>query len=427
MRKTRLIAAAALAATAALGITACSSGGNGGTSSQSAASGKITGDITLQTWSLTPKFTDYLNGVISDFEKKYPGTKVKLLDQPGDGYSDKVLSQASTNTLPDVINLPPDFALPLVQQGLLEDLSKDVDLKKIYVSGAVDAYHFKGIDGDYGFPWYLGTDLDYWNKSMLDSCGLDSSNPPKTTDDLFAAAKTMHENCPNDYLMSRLPSLGDFTLEGIDILNKDGSKFVFDTKKAEDLVDTYAHAYKSGYMPPTVLNGDYLGNSALFTQGKVAWTTGSSTSYDDFVKNNPSLKDNVVVSPALSVPPLYMQGLSVSKNSKHLATAIKFGEFLSNAKNQDEFGHLANVFPSTLGSANDPYFSKDDGTVSGKARVIGYKELKDAKVLQPYTVNSAMSDYFNQQLALAIKGQISAHDALSKAQDKMNQLLAQEQ
>ena len=53
--------------------------------------------------------------------------------------------------------------------------------------------------------------------------------------------------------------------------------------------------------------------------------------------------------------------------------------------------------------------------------------VKDAKVLQPYVVNSAMSDYFNQQLALAIKGQISSHDALSKAQDKMNQLLEQAQ
>jgi multiple sugar transport system substrate-binding protein len=426
MRTSRFIAAGALAVATALAVTACSSGGNDA-GAKSAADGKITGDITLQTWALTPKFTDYLNGVIADFQKQYPGTKVTLLDQPGDGYSDKVLSQASAGTLPDVVNLPPDFALPLAQQGLLEDLSKDVDLKKTYVAGAVDAYHFAGVDGDYGFPWYLGTDLDYWNKSMLDQCGLDSSNPPKTTDDLFAQAKTMHDNCPSDYLMSRMPGIGDFTLQGIDILSKDGKKFVFDTPEAEKLVDTYADAFKKGYMPPTVLNGDYLGNSTLFTQGKVAWTTGGSTSYDDFVKNNPSLKDNVVVSPALSVPPVYVQGLSVAKNSKHLATAIKFGEFLTNADNQNAFGKAANVFPSTLASAQDPYYSTDDGTVSGKARVIGNTELKDAKVLQPYVVNSAMSDYFNQQLALAIKGQISSHDALSKAQDKMNQLLEQAQ
>jgi len=425
MRTSRLIAGAALTVAAALGITACSSGGSGTT--QSAADGKITGDITLQTWSLTPKYTDYLNGVISDFEKKYPGTKVKLLDQPGDGYSDKVLSQASTDSLPDVVNLPPDFALPLAQQGYLEDLSKDTDLDKTYVKSAVDAYHYNGIDGYYGFPWYLGTDLDYWNKSQLDSCGLDSSNPPKSTDELFAQAKTMHDSCPTNYLMSRMPGLGDLTVQGIDVLSKDGKKFVFDTKAAEDLVDTYANAFKSGYMPPTVLNGDYLGNSTLFTQGKVAWTTGGSTSYDDFVKNNPSLKDNVVVSPALSVPPVYVQGLSVAKHSKHLATAIKFGEFLTNATNQNAFGHAANVFPSTLASEKDPYYSKDDGTVSGKARVIGYEELKKSKVLQPYVVNSAMSDYFNQQLALAIKGQISSHEALSKAQDKMNQLLQQQQ
>lgn len=426
MRRTRLIAGTALVVAAAAGIAGCSSAGSGAASDH-AASGKITGSITLQTWALTPTYTGYLNGVISSFEKKYPGTKVKLLDQPGDGYSDKVLSQASTNSLPDVINLPPDFALPLAQQGYLEDLSKDTDLDKTYVASAVDAYHYAGISGYYAFPWYLGTDLDYWNKSQLDACGLDASNPPKTTADLFAQAKTMHANCPSDYLMSRMPGIGDFTVNGIPVLSKNGKKFVFDTPAAEKLVDTYAAAYKSGYMPPTVLNNDYLGNSTLFTQGKVAWTTGGSTSYNDFVKNNPSLKDNVVVTAALSVPPVYVQGLSVSKNSKHLATAVKFGEFLTNATNQNAFGHAANVFPSTLASANDSYYATDDGTVSGKARVIGYAELKKSENLQPYIVNSAMSDYFNQQLALALKGQISAHEALSKSQAKMNQLLEQEQ
>ena len=46
-------------------------------------------------------------------------------DQPGDGYADKVLSQASSNSLPDVINLPPDIALPLAKRGFLQDVAKD--------------------------------------------------------------------------------------------------------------------------------------------------------------------------------------------------------------------------------------------------------------------------------------------------------------
>ncbi len=139
---------------------------------------------------------DYLNGVIKDFEKQYPDAKVKLVDQPGDGYADKVLSQASSNSLPDVINLPPDIALPLAKRGFLQDVAKD-DPKPLQHlrQGALAAYDYKGVDGTFGYPWYLNTDVDYWNKSMFEQCGLDPANPPKTTDELFSQAETMHQKC----------------------------------------------------------------------------------------------------------------------------------------------------------------------------------------------------------------------------------------
>jgi multiple sugar transport system substrate-binding protein len=419
----RAAALLATAAATALVLTGCSSGSSG---SGGGGGGDISGTITLQTWALTPTYTDYLNGVITGFEKEHPDAEVKLQDQPGDGYADKVLSQASSNSLPDVINLPPDIALPLAKRGYLQDVSKDDSkLTDTYVAGALDSYEYKGLDGTFGYPWYLNTDVDYWNKSMFDKCGLDADNPPKTTDDLFTQAETMHGNCPDDYLMSRKPGLGDFTLAGVKVLNADGTKFTFaDSSKAADLIDRYKAAYQDGYMPSNVLNSDYLGNSTLFTQQKVAWTTGGATALSDMIKNNPSLKGNVVVSPALDTPPLYVQGLSVSSKSKHLATAEAFAQYMTNAKNQEAFAHLVNIFPSTTSSQSDPYFSKDDGTVNGKARVLANEALKQAKVLNPVQANSAMTDFLDQQIALAMKGQVSAKQALETAQTKMNTLLA---
>ncbi|WP_305786020.1 ABC transporter substrate-binding protein [Symbioplanes lichenis] len=416
-------ASVAVLTAVALGLAAC-----GGSGDDDSGSDEITGTVTLQTWALTPKFTDYLNEVIKGFETKYPGTKVELLDQPGDGYSDKVLSQAASNTLPDVINLPPDFALPLAQQDLLVDVSKDagVDVNATYVAGSIDAYKFKGTDGVYGYPWYLNTDLDYWNKTKFAKCGLDASKPPATTQELFAQAAIMHSKCPDEYLMSRKPTIIDFTLAGIPTLSDDGKKFVFNTDQAAGIVDQYRDAFKNGYMPPTVLNTDYQGNSKLFTQGKVAWTTGGATSLADFEKDNPSLKGQVAVSKALDTPPLYVQGLSVSDKSKHKATARALAEWVTNADNQNKFGHLVNVFPSTTASASDAYFSKDDGTPVGQARALAFEELKTAKSLQPYEVNTAMETILAQQIALAVKGDVSSKQALDDAVTKMNQMLARQ-
>lgn len=422
MTRGRATALLATAAATALVLTGCSSGGNAADN----GGGEISGTITLQTWALTPTYTGYLNGVIEDFEEAHPDAKVKLQDQPGDGYADKVLSQASSNSLPDVINLPPDIALPLAKRGFLQDVAKDDSkLASTYVAGAVDSYEYKGVDGTFGYPWYLNTDVNYWNSTMFAKCGLDAENPPKTTDELFTQAKTMHDNCPTDYLMSRKPGLGDFTLAGVKVLNADGTKFTFaDSSKAADLIDRYKDAYQDGYMPSNVLNSDYLGNSTLFTQAKVAWTTGGATSLADFEKNNPSLKGKVTVSPALDTPPLYVQGLSVSSKSKHLATAEAFAKFMTNAENQEAFAHKVNIFPSTTSSQSDPYFSKDDGTVNGEARVLANEALKSAKVINPVEANSAMTDFLDQQIALAMKGQVAPKQALETAQTKMNSLLA---
>ncbi|MFJ3957375.1 ABC transporter substrate-binding protein [Arthrobacter sp. NPDC090010] len=423
MQKKKILAGAAVLLTAMLGMSACSNGGSGQDSAQSQT---IDGEITLQTWALTPKFSDYLNKVIADFEKANPQAKVKLLDQPGDGYSEKVLSQASSNTLPDVINLPNDFAYPLAQQGVLEDLSQGDDLAKSYVPGALDAYKFPGIDGTYAYPWYIQTDVNYWNTDQLSACGLDAGKLPTSTAELFTQAKTMHDKCPDKYLISTLPGLNALTATGQKAMSDDGKNFTFATDEAAAVIDKYRDAYKAGYMPPSILNNNYQGNAKLFTQQKVAWTTAGSSGALSFVQDNPSLKGKFTENKALDTPPLYPQGLSVSAKSKHLATAKAFAKFMTNAENQNAFAKLTNTFPSSTGSSEDSFYSKEDGTEAGKARVIAFNSLKEGKVLNPVQWNSAMDDYFKQQVALAVKGDISSKDALQKAQDKANQLLQQQ-
>ncbi|WP_328992194.1 sugar ABC transporter substrate-binding protein [Kribbella sp. NBC_01245] len=425
----RLTGVAALMA-AALTLSGCGLGG-GDTANESkptvTAGAEVTGAVSLQTWALKPKFTPYVEGVIKAFEAKYPGTKVTWLDQPGDGYDKKVLSQASAGQLPDVVNLPPDFALPLAKQNLLLDVaSADADLTKDYVEGGLAAYQYQGQDGTFGYPWYLNTDIDYWNSDKFAAVGLDVKNPPKTFDELFAAAKVMHDKSNGrEYLMSRLPGIGDFTNAGVKIIADDGKSFVFNTPEAAALLDKYRDAYKAGYLPKDILTQEYLGNSKLFTQGKVAWTTGGGNALADFVKDNPSLKGKVVPSPALDTPPLYVQGLSVSAKTKNQAAAIALARFVTNAENQAAFAKIVNIFPSTKASASDPYFSKSDGTPESDAKVLAFESLAKAKVLQPAIISGATNDFIGQQISLAISGKVTSKQALDAAVAKANQLLKQ--
>ncbi|WP_026531242.1 ABC transporter substrate-binding protein [Haematomicrobium sanguinis] len=418
----------AVAAAATLALTACGNGGDSG-SAETVNPADVKGEIVFQTWALTPKFQDYLDKVISGFEEKYPGTTVKLQDQPGDGYSDKIVSQASTNTLPDVINLPPDFGVALAKQGLLADVSKlDPNLDSTYVKGALDAYRYKGVEGTYGFPWYLNTDISYWNTQMLQDAGLDTSSFPKTVDEQFEWAQKMKDATGGkSYLLSSKPGLADFVRAGIDVLNEDGTEAVFNTDQAAEILQKYVDAYQNGLYPSSVLNDDYLGNSKLFTQGEVAYTTGGGPAYKSFVTDNPSLEGKIGMSAALNdTPPLYVQGISIPESSQNKATAVAFAQYLLSPENQLEFANLTNTFPSTTASADDPSLSKSDGTPEGDAKVLAFESLQKAKVLVPVEFNDAMNTIVNQQIALAMKGSIEPKAALDSAADQVNRLLKQQ-
>lgn len=406
MRK--LIPTAAAIAVAALALAGCSGGGS---TPDSSATGEVKGEITVQTWALTPKFQPYLDKVIKGFQDKYPGTTVKLLDQPGDGYSDKIVSQASTNTLPDVVNFPPDFGVALAKSGALLDIaSVDKDLDKTYVAGALDAFKYRGVEGTFGLPWYLNTDISYWNSTQMTEAGLDPKKLPTTVDEQLAQAKIMHDaSGGKDFLMSSKPNSDDFVRAGVKILNDDGTKAAFNTDAAAQLLQKYVDAYKAGYFPSSILNDDYLGNSQLFTKGQVAFSTGGGPAYKDFIKDNPSLTSSIVMGPALNnEPPLFVQGLAIAKQSKNQATALAFTKYLLSPENQLEFANLTNTFPSTLASANDPSLSKSDGTPAGDAKALAFSSLQKAKVLTPVQMNDAMKKILNQQISLAMKGDASA-------------------
>ncbi len=425
-RRTRRTIGPAIAAALLLSSCALSAGsGSTGTRDPADADGEITGTVTLQTWALKPRFTDYVEGVIAAFEEQHPGTSVTWYDQPGDGYADKVLSQATAGELPDVTNLPPDMALPLAEEGILLDLDQvDSTLAATYVDGGLGAYQFAGTDGTYGYPWYLTTDLNYWNSEMMAAAGLDASDPPTDLDELIEQARTL-KDATGDYLMSRKPGMNDLVANGIPVLSDDGTEFVFDTDEAAALIDRYRDAYAEGLLPQDVLTDAYLGNSELFTKGQTAWSTGGGNFIAGVLENNPSLEGKIVPSAYMGTTPMYVQGVSVPASSQNLPTALALAQFLTDAENQEAFAALVpGIFPSTTASQDDAEFVQSDGTAAGDAKVIAFSDLADAEVLQPVQVTEAMSTYFDQQVAAAISGQITSQEALSAAAAKCNQLLA---
>ena len=435
MRSSRIgiVAVFGLASSLAL-LSGCGvGGGSGGGDAQRTVSSTaaLTGSITFQTWSLkNATFTPYFTGLIKAFEQSHPGTTINWIDQPGSNYPDKVTSQVTSGSLPDVINLPPDIAHTVAKTGDLLDLTKnDPAIAQTYVSSGLAAYQYAdtGTGNDsFAFPWYLGTDVNYWNKTMMAKDGLSTTELPMTLTELIADAKIMHDKSDGkDYLMSRAPGLMDFANAGAPLLNPAGTAFAFNTPAAAKVLDQYTAAYKAGYLPPGVLTANYEGNSTLFQEQEVAWTTGGGNYIESTQQTEPGLVASIVPSPASGTPPLYVQGISVASKSKNLPLALAFAEYLTNSQNQAAFIQLAPGFEPGTKTTSSVASSASAVGLQAQASVIAEKDVEGGVNFTPPIWTSAMDTILDQQVALAMTGKESAQTALDNTVRQANALLSQ--
>ena len=436
MRSSRIgiVAVFGLAASLSMTLAGCGVGGGagGGNSQQTVSSAAaLTGSITFQTWSLkNSTFTPYFTNLIKAFEKLHPGTTINWIDQPGANYPDKVTSQITSGSLPDVINIPPDIAHTVAKTGDLLDLTKnDPAIAQTYVSSGLAAYEYAdtGTGSDsFAFPWYLGTDVSYWNKTMMAKDGLSTTDLPTTLTELIADAKIMHDKSDGkDYLMSRAPGLMDFANAGAPLLNSAGTAFAFNTPAAVQVLEQYTAAYKAGYLPPGVLTANYEGNSTLFQQQEVAWTTGGGNYIESTDQTEPGLVASIVPSPAIGTPPLYVQGISVSSKSKNLPLALAFAEYLTDSQNQAAFIQLAPGFEPGTKSASSVTSSASSVGLQSEASAIAEKDVEAGVNFTPPIWTSAMDTILDQQIALAMTGKESAQTALNDTVSQANALLTQ--
>ena len=97
---------------------------------------------------------------------------------------------------------------------------------------------------------------------------------------------------------------------------------------------------------------------------------------------------------------------------------------LTNSQNQLEFSKLANILPSTIASADDPYFSEEADSPLDKARVVSAQQLPSAQVLLPPMEGlEELRNTVYDELQLAMLGDKDVDAAVSAAADRWNRMV----
>ncbi|MEV0634216.1 extracellular solute-binding protein [Streptomyces sp. NPDC050619] len=403
-------------------------------------SGDVKGNITFQTTNLKKDFGGFFNGVIDDFEKAHPGTKVKWIDDPGDqNFNQRTVTDASACTLPDVINVDSPTATALTKAGYLLNLGvKDPDAGKPFVPAFWNSSTMKDASGasvHTVLPWYTGGVVLTYNTDLLKKAGVDPAKPPTTMFGLFADYEKIAKAGKGEYYATmanpvwRVPA--DWDQMNIKILSSDGKSAVFgDDPRTVQWVEWMTKLYKEGAMPKDSLSSNN-DPSTLYSQGKLAYGS-TNPSFVRFVQqNSPSIYTKTAVGQqpfdALGHTTGAPQYIATAATTKNAPTAVAFAEFLTNAENQTAWCKDPKVviFPTTTTSLDDPFFQKVSGSDPfSEARKLIAEQLKTATAYQT-NISSAMQAAIVGQVQLAMQGKKSAADAVKDAQEKSNELLKQ--
>lgn len=178
MKKTPAMAVA-VATVAALALAGCSSGGTSTGSSTT---------LTVEDYYQTPYDAIYKSCA------KDVGVGVKISHVAGAGLIAKVLQQASSKTLPDVLMLDNPDVQQIAKTGALSPLKNYKLDPKDDVEGVIKASTYKGEL--YGLQPVTNSIALYYNTELLKAAGMEA---PKTWDELRAAAKALTVSSKGQY------------------------------------------------------------------------------------------------------------------------------------------------------------------------------------------------------------------------------------
>lgn len=268
--------------------------------------------------------TDFIVSRIAEFEKQ-TGIKVTLVTYAEQQLREKEVQDLSTGAGTfDVIALDSVYIPEFARNGWLvpieKYLPKSYDVKDIKSS----VRGLLSLNGQlYGAPVYAEITQLMYRKDLFEKAGL---TPPKTMDELVAAAKRFTE-APNMYgiAMRGLRGNGMNVYTWVTWLRSYGGEFlgkdstpIFNDARGIEATNNYAELLKN-YGPPGVASYSWDDVQTAFTSGKVAMIIDANNFYnriEDPTKSTISGKIGYAVvpkGPAGAFPANYALGFAISK------------------------------------------------------------------------------------------------------------------
>ncbi|MFF0340231.1 extracellular solute-binding protein [Kribbella sp. NPDC004875] len=403
----RIAAVLAGATTVSLLLVAC--GDNGGGQSSSSSGDSVKSLTVLDYYNNEPDKSLVQKGLDSCASKL--GITIQRETVPGDTLIQKVLQQASSKTLPDVLMLDNPDVQQIAATGALAPLN-DLGLSSDgVIKGMTDATSYDGKL--YGLAPVTNTIALFYNTEMLKEAGV---QPPKTWDELKTAAKKLTK--PGRYGMA---FNANATYEGSwqflpAMWTNGGDETDLTSPQVAEALQLWVDLVKSGSASKSVINWTQGDVKDQFVAGKAAMMINGPWQIPALQKA-PNVKWDVVTFPLnkpdqTPVAPLGGEAWTVplNKDQAKQQKAADFVKCLNSDENELAWAKARFTIP-TKTALLDEYvkevpsmkaFTEQVKTARARTGKLGDKWPDAAKVIY-------------QAIQLALTGKASAQDAFKQA------------
>ncbi|WP_309128910.1 sugar ABC transporter substrate-binding protein [Microbacterium sp.] len=355
MKRIRGIGAIAFAGVAALALTSCTQG------SASRDPGDGEGEaVTLQFQSLSDQPTTQaaVKEIVDTWNSENPDVQVEIIQAGWDGTYDKLITQFTGGTAPDIIHFEASSIVSFAADGYLADLSEYIDpeLKSDISEGIWDSVTVG--DEIIAYPSTLQSYMAFANADLLEEAGVEiPTGDTMTWEELaeIARATTTADRKGLGWgLASPTATIMSLSL-GFDggYFSGEGEEATIEVGDAELAVPERIHemAYTDESLDLTSLTQSGSDVLASFYGGKVAMTVQGSFQATNIANDAPEGFNWVALPPlegsAGAVQAANPQTYSVNVDSEYVEESAEFLNYFLNAENLAEIAYADALIPSS--------------------------------------------------------------------------------
>lgn len=426
---------AALLVGVAMLVAGCVSVTTGGGSTGGSSGSTTQADLTFWTINLKKQFSGYINGLISSYRKAHPGIHITWVDVPGADIATKLLSAIASGHVPDVVNVDSPNLGPFIDR--MADLSRYIPASALsdYQPGLLNSLRSNGKLA--AIPWYNGgAPVGIYDMTIMSRVGFNPANPPTDYQQVLSLAQLVYDTT-KVYGTNEIPSYVNgltavLSYEGVPLLSPDKKTAAFDSPAGLQVLNEFRQAYVRHAIAPGAVTANIRDFPQSLDNKQIAFQADAFPFVLTSLRSNsPSVYQHVAITKAPTTKDgkyllLGQQTLAVPAASKHQAAAADFIRFVTNGPNQLAFCKLVPIYPSTVSTTKDAFFTDiTDTSPLGQARKVIVAELPNLVDGELGTGKDAeLSDDLSQQVRSFMQGTTSANSALATAAGQWNKALA---